>query len=86
MHFSTNLIITHCTLLYLIQVGCGPVAWAQVFGYYDRRAHSGSGSSASQSLYRCGTDGTTGSNSCQAPKYNDNRMKNYIGKMNDIMR
>lgn len=68
------------------QVGCGPVAWAQVFGYYDRRAHSGSGSSASQALYRCGSDGTTGSNSCRAPKYNDYRMKNYIGKMNDIMR
>ncbi|XP_076459718.1 uncharacterized protein LOC143292912 [Babylonia areolata] len=68
------------------QVGCGPVAWAQVFGYYDRRAHLGSGSSASKALYRCGTDGTSGDNSCVAPSYNDNRMKNYIGKLNDIMR
>ncbi|KAK7507221.1 hypothetical protein BaRGS_00001156 [Batillaria attramentaria] len=68
------------------QVGCGPVAWAQIFGYYDRRAHAGRGSASSQALYRCGTDGTTGSNSCQAPRYNDDRMKNYIAKLKDNLR
>ncbi|KAK7111940.1 hypothetical protein V1264_011480 [Littorina saxatilis] len=68
------------------QVGCGPVAWAQIFGYYDRRAHAGRGSSVSDALYRCGTDGTTGSDSCQAPRYNDGRMQKYIGKLNDVMR
>ncbi|XP_076459719.1 uncharacterized protein LOC143292913 [Babylonia areolata] len=68
------------------QVGCGPVAWAQVFGYYDRRAHLGSGSSASKALYRCGADGTTGNNSCVAPSNNDNRMRNYTGKLNGILR
>lgn len=67
------------------EVGCGPVAWAQVFGYYDRRGHAGTGSSSSTALYRCGTDGTTGSNSCQAPAALDSRTRGYIGKLNDIL-
>ena len=51
-------------------VGCGPVAWAMVFGYYDRRSHRqpktfGTGS---QDLFRCGNDGTTGHNGCVAPE------------------
>ncbi|XP_032231081.2 uncharacterized protein LOC116614325 [Nematostella vectensis] len=55
------------------QVGCGPVAWAQVFGYYDRV------SGWSSSLYPHG----------RAPKYlysNDNNLKKYIVSINKRMR
>ena len=64
-------------------VGCGPVAWAMVFGYYDRRSHYKSSSYGGQDLYRCGSDGTTGSKSCIAPKYSnsDARLKKYIEKI-----
>lgn len=68
------------------QVGCGPVAWAQIFGYYDRRAHAGKGNPSGKALYRCGADGTSGNNSCVAPSRNDNRMEQYIGKLHDILR
>ena len=67
-------------------VGCGPVAWAMVFGYFDRRAHYvrslyGLGS---QYLYRSGDDGTTGSKDTMAPKYTysfDTRLKKYIERI-----
>ena len=65
-------------------VGCGPVAWAMVFGYYDRRSHykTSTYGSGSQDLYRCGSSGTTGSKSCVAPKYSgDTRLKKYIEKI-----
>ena len=67
-------------------VGCGPVAWAMIFGYYDRRSHykSSTHGTGSQDLYRCGSDGTTGSKSCVAPKYSsstDARLKKYIEKI-----
>ena len=66
-------------------VGCGPVAWSMVFGYYDRRSHSSSSFTGSEDLYRNGYDGTYGSSSEIAPLSNDNRMMNYIKKMNDIL-
>ena len=63
-------------------VGCGPVAWAMVFGYLDRRAKYktttyGSGSAG---LYRCGSDGTTGDYGCPAPSdsSSSSRLKKYI--------
>ena len=65
-------------------VGCGPVAWAMIFGYYDRRSHykSSTYGTGSQDLYRCGTDGTTGSKSCTAPQSsNSARLKKYIEKI-----
>ena len=66
-------------------VGCGPVAWAMIFGYYDRRSHykSSTYGTGSQDLYRCGTDGTTGSKSCIAPQSSnsDARLKKYIEKI-----
>jgi len=66
-------------------VGCGPVAWSMVFGYYDRRSNHSSAFTGSRNLYRSGRDGTTGSGSEVAPKYNDNRMKLYIRKLRDIL-
>ena len=66
-------------------VGCGPVAWAMVFGYYDRRSQEkpetyGTGS---EGLYRCGSDGTTGNKSCEAPSNSSSdRMKKYIEEIN----
>ena len=67
------------------KVGCGPVAWAMVFGYYDIRSHKKKSSfgTGSQSLYGCGSDGTSGKRSCVAPsktsdnKY-DKRLRKYI--------
>ena len=64
-------------------VGSGPVAWAVVFGYYDRRSHmlSAKYGNSSWDLYRCGIDGTTGSNGCVAPMHspkNDKRLRNYV--------
>ncbi|KAK2156948.1 hypothetical protein LSH36_202g12076 [Paralvinella palmiformis] len=66
-------------------IGCGPVAWSMVFGYYDRRSHYSSAFTGSENLYRSGSDGTTGSSSEIAPKYNDNKMRAYINKQNDIL-
>ncbi|KAI0219655.1 hypothetical protein LSAT2_028860 [Lamellibrachia satsuma] len=69
-------------------VGCGPVAWAMVFGYYDRRSHEkpltyGDGS---QDLYRCGSDGTTGDNSCKAPMYSTTaEVLKYTEKIADAL-
>ena len=69
-------------------VGCGPVAWAMIFGYYDRRSHDKTSTygSGSQDLYRCGSDGTTGSKSCRAPNSSSSssggsRMKKYLEKI-----
>ena len=65
-------------------VGCGPVAWAMVFGYYDRRSHDKTSTygTGSQDLYRCGSDGTTGSKSCKAPKYSDDsRIRKYTERI-----
>ncbi len=67
-------------------VGCGPVAWAMVFGYLDRRSHlTSSFGTGSQGLYRSGSDGTTGSNSQVAPSFTDSRMQNYTEELNDIL-
>ena len=69
-------------------VGCGPVAWAQVFCYLDRRSHLYGYTSGSKGLYRSGSDGTTGSSNQVAPRYiysGTTRVKNYIKKLNNIM-
>ncbi|KAK2154275.1 hypothetical protein LSH36_272g04056 [Paralvinella palmiformis] len=66
-------------------IGCGPVAWSMVFGYYDRRSHNSSAFTGSENLYRSGSDGTTGSSSEVAPKHNDYKMRAYIKKQNDIL-
>nr|XP_006822696.1 PREDICTED: uncharacterized protein LOC102802244 [Saccoglossus kowalevskii] len=58
--------------------GCGPVAWAMVFGYYDRMAHYNYRSPHYRSLYRCGSSGTTGSDSCEAPRYMTDTVKGYV--------
>ncbi|KAK2156947.1 hypothetical protein LSH36_202g12059 [Paralvinella palmiformis] len=67
-------------------VGCGPVAWSMVFGYYDRRSHYNSAFTGSENLYGSGSDGTTGSSSEVAPKYNDDRMRAYIKEQNEILK
>ncbi len=68
-------------------VGCGPVAWAMVFGYLDRRSHCVSlqHGTGSQGLYRNGPDGTYGLNSQVAPCRSDTRMEPYIENLNRIM-
>ena len=65
-------------------VGCGPVAWAMIFGYYDRRSHykSSTFGTGSRDLFRCGSDGTTGSNGCVAPvNSNNDKIKKYTEKI-----
>jgi len=48
--------------------GCGPVAWAQIFAYYDRLAHISSGYGYNQKLYQ-GYHGVSGSAAYQPPGY-----------------
>ncbi|XP_020617628.1 uncharacterized protein LOC110055547 [Orbicella faveolata] len=48
--------------------GCGPVAWAQIFAYYDRLAHISSSYGYNQKLYQ-GYHGVSGSASWQPPWY-----------------
>ena len=70
-------------------VGCGPVAWAMVFGYLDRRSHykPSTYGTGSRGLYRCGSDGTTGSDGCVAPSTSgsDTRLKKYIENIGRIL-
>ncbi|XP_048576976.1 uncharacterized protein LOC116604396 [Nematostella vectensis] len=56
-------------------VGCGPVAWAMVFGYYDRLAATSSSYGYSSRLYRC--NGADGSPSCIPPKSNNDILRRY---------
>ena len=70
------------------RVGCGSVAWAMVFGYYDRRSHEKPSTygTGSQDLFRCGNDGTTGSKRCKAPKYSyDSPIKKYTETIAKIL-
>ena len=67
-------------------VGCGPVAWAMVLGYYDRRSHikTSTFGTGSQDLYRCGPDGMTGSKRCVAPPDSNRdkiRLRKYIEQL-----
>lgn len=48
--------------------GCGPVAWAQIFAYYDRLAHASSSYGYNQNLYQ-GSNGVSGSGVYQPPWY-----------------
>ncbi|KAL9967253.1 hypothetical protein ACROYT_G025438 [Oculina patagonica] len=48
--------------------GCGPVAWAQIFAYYDRLAHISSWYGYNQKLYQ-GFYGVSGSAAYQPPWY-----------------
>ncbi|ESO98144.1 hypothetical protein LOTGIDRAFT_239083 [Lottia gigantea] len=69
-------------------VGCGPVAWAMILGYYDRRSHTKSGTygTGSQSLYRCSSDATSGSSSCKAPSYTTSTVKKLTEYLNDELK
>ena len=65
-------------------VGCGPVAWAMVFGYYDRRSHykSWKYGKGSQYLYRSSSTGAYGSPVTPAPRYpTDTRIRKYIERI-----
>ncbi|XP_078357234.1 uncharacterized protein LOC144642117 [Oculina patagonica] len=57
--------------------GCGPVAWAQIFGYFDRLAHASSSFGYSKHLYRC-TNGVSGSSSCVAPSWTTTTVRKYV--------
>jgi len=58
-------------------VGCGPVAWAMVFGYYDRLAHWAPHYGYNSHLFRC-IDGLKGSASCVAPTFRNHKVNKYI--------
>ncbi len=67
-------------------VGCGPVAWALIFGYYDRRSHINTTyGNGSWPLYRDGWNGTSGNDSEVAPRYSDDRMQRYTEALNSIL-
>ncbi|XP_064603619.1 uncharacterized protein LOC135469032 [Liolophura sinensis] len=69
-------------------VGCGPVAWAMIFAYFDRRSHLQAAvyGSGSQNLFRCGADGTAGAASCVAPISNNNQVEEYLKVLRGILR
>lgn len=58
--------------------GCGPVAWAQIFAYYDRLAHFWSSSGYSKDLYRCKSGILTGSWACIAPRKMNTDVESYV--------
>ncbi|XP_078000546.1 uncharacterized protein LOC144453138 [Glandiceps talaboti] len=58
--------------------GCGPVAWAMVFGYYDRLAHSDTPHGHSKALWRCDDGGLSGSEECVAPATFNNQVRQYV--------
>jgi len=65
-------------------VGLGPIAWAEIFGYFDRRSHlhQSKFGSGSQGLYCCGSHATDGDPKCVAPADGSTwRLRHYI---NDI--
>lgn len=57
--------------------GCGPVAWAQIFAYYDKLAHTSSIYGYNKDLYRC-KSGITGSPACKAPSGMTAAVKSFI--------
>ena len=67
-------------------VGYRPVAWAMVFGFYDRASHASCGrySNQNRNLYKCTGGGLTGSSICWAPPYSIPHA--YTEKLNDVMR
>lgn len=68
-------------------VGCGPVSWAMIFGYFDRRSHGNPQKYGTQpqALWRCGPTGNEGNNSCIAPSRNTATLKHYTEHLNGIM-
>ncbi|KAK6165639.1 hypothetical protein SNE40_022529 [Patella caerulea] len=68
-------------------VGCGPVAWAMILGYYDRRSHDkpSTYTIGSQGLFRCSPDATNGSNICKAPAYTTDQVKQLTEYLHDVM-
>ena len=69
-------------------VGSGPIAWAEVFGYLDRRshAHSDKFQSGSQTIYACGDYGTDGKPRCVAPSGGSTfRQRGYTNAIAKIM-
>ena len=66
-------------------VDSAAVAWAMVFGYYDRRAHYRYSvyEYGSQPLYCCSHNGVYGNSACVAPAHaNTSRIRNYIAEIN----
>ncbi|XP_006817422.1 uncharacterized protein LOC102807618 [Saccoglossus kowalevskii] len=58
--------------------GSGSVAWAMIFGYYDRLAHLNESYGFSQALWRCGEDATDGSDDCVAPPTQNATVQLYV--------
>ena len=70
-------------------VGSAAVAWAMVFGYYDRRSHyrTSTYGNGSQTLYGCSKDGAYWGSGCVAPKYaRTSRIRTYIHVINYKLR
>ena len=57
--------------------GCTPVAWAQIFAYYDRLAHSSMDYGHNKGLFRCGGS-RWGSSYCKAPKRLDRSVRTFV--------
>ena len=69
-------------------VGTGPVAWAEILCYFDRRSHKNQAKfgSGSQDLFRCGRHATDGSPRCVAPSGGSTwRLRHYINAIGKAM-
>ncbi|XP_070578700.1 uncharacterized protein [Ptychodera flava] len=67
------------------QTGSAAVAWAMVFGYFDRLAHHLRVDSRLKNLWRSGKDGTTGSANTIAPELSNEQANRYIVKIRDAL-
>ena len=65
--------------------GCTPVAWAQIFAYYDRLAHfSFTSYGHNKGLFRCG--GTrSGSSYCVAPDEMDSSVETFVEDIRETL-
>ncbi|XP_077987795.1 uncharacterized protein LOC144442351 [Glandiceps talaboti] len=63
----------------------GAVAWAMVFGYYDRLSNEPLNFGFKPSFFRCGADGTAGSDSCVADAILTDRMEHFIEYIDDLL-
>ncbi|XP_070537795.1 uncharacterized protein [Ptychodera flava] len=65
--------------------GSAAVSWAMIFGYYDRLGSAILTYGHETALFRCGPDGTTGSDECQADMTLTDRMKPYIEHLRTLL-
>lgn len=65
--------------------GCTPVAWAQIFAYFDRLAHNWYSNFYSQYIWQ-GVNGVTGNPRYVAPRYLNSHVEKYVEELRSPLR